>query len=90
MVFRLYPSAARDLDCLPHGEAAMPCGAPCNLSRAGQRSRVAREFLHSRGFQNLSELEGGYSNWRQQGLPINAPEGNAMSSSRFNMSRFFG
>lgn len=36
---------------------------------SGHRSRIARDFLASRGFRNLSELEGGFANWNQSGLP---------------------
>jgi adenylyltransferase/sulfurtransferase len=36
----------------------------------GARSAVAAEFAASLGKQNLYNLEGGTSEWRKQGLPI--------------------
>lgn len=40
--------------------------------QSGRRSRQAFEQLRSLGFQNLAELEGGFSAWRAAGLPVAA------------------
>ncbi len=39
---------------------------------SGHRSRIAKDFLASQGFQNLAELEGGFANWHQSGFPAAA------------------
>lgn len=40
------------------------------VCEVGQRSAVAAEFAASLGRQNLYNLEGGTSEWRKQGMPV--------------------
>lgn len=41
--------------------------------RSGKRAGRAISFLDKQGFQNLVHLEGDYSAWEAQGLPIEKP-----------------
>jgi rhodanese-related sulfurtransferase len=42
---------------------------------SGARSALATETLHQLGFSDVSNLEGGFKAWVEQGLPINEPSG---------------
>lgn len=42
---------------------------------SGARSALATETLHQLGFADVSNLEGGFKAWVEQGLPINGPVG---------------
>jgi rhodanese-related sulfurtransferase len=39
--------------------------------QSGRRSARAREVLAARGFENIVEMEGGFSAWASAGLPVN-------------------
>jgi hydroxyacylglutathione hydrolase len=46
----------------------VPAGKPIVVHcRSGWRSSVAASFLRGKGFQNVSDLAGGYNNWIQSG-----------------------
>ena len=40
---------------------------------SGARSALATETLHQLGFDDVSNLEGGFNAWKAQGLPVNPP-----------------
>ena len=40
---------------------------------SGARSALATETLHSLGFEDVSNLDGGFKAWVEQGLPFNPP-----------------
>lgn len=40
---------------------------------SGARSALATETLHQLGFSDVSNLEGGFTAWKAQGLPTNPP-----------------
>lgn len=42
---------------------------------SGARSALATETLQHLGFNDVSNLEGGFKAWVEQGLPINGPSG---------------
>ena len=42
---------------------------------SGARSALATETLHALGFTDVSNLEGGFKAWKEQGLPFNEPSG---------------
>ncbi len=42
---------------------------------SGARSALATETLHQLGFADVSNLEGGFKAWVEQGLPFNEPSG---------------
>ncbi len=41
--------------------------------RSGNRSRKAYEWLASRGFKNIANMEGGLLAWQAEGLPVVRP-----------------
>lgn len=60
------------LDQLERGEVAPPKDRLVVLScQSGLRSAKAHTLLRSRGYENLAELEGGFSAWAKAGLPVN-------------------
>lgn len=60
------------LEDIQSGKAEIPRDQLVVLScQSGRRSAAAREALMARGFTNLTELEGGFSAWASDGLPVN-------------------
>lgn len=60
------------LDQIEAGLANIPRDRLVVLScQSGKRSAKAREILRARGFDNVVEMEGGFSAWSQSGLPVN-------------------
>lgn len=59
------------LDKIECGTAEIPQGKMIVLGcQSGKRSARAKELLRSRGFENLVELEGGFSAWVDGGFPV--------------------
>lgn len=51
--------------------AEVPTGKPIVVHcRSGWRSSVAASFLRSKGFENVSDLAGGYNDWVQSDAVI--------------------
>jgi rhodanese-related sulfurtransferase len=48
---------------------------------AGLRSRVAIEFLQSKGFENIANLAGGLIDWERDGLPLKKVLGEQLDGS---------
>lgn len=60
------------LDRIECGTAELPKDKLVILScQSGRRSARARELLLARGYENLVEMEGGFSAWAAHGLPVN-------------------
>lgn len=60
------------LDKIESGQVSVPKDRLVILScQSGKRSARARELLHARGYDNLLEMEGGFSAWAGAGLPVN-------------------
>lgn len=60
------------LDKIESGEVSVPKEGLVILGcQSGKRSARAREVLRARGYENLLELEGGFSAWAGAGLPVN-------------------
>lgn len=60
------------LDEIESGTASVPKDRLVILScQGGRRSARAREILRARGYENVVELEGGFSAWLSAGLPVN-------------------
>ena len=59
------------LEQIESGKAVVPKDRFVVLScQSGARSAKAREILRSRGYENVAELEGGFSAWRGAGFPV--------------------
>jgi rhodanese-related sulfurtransferase len=59
------------LDRFEAGETPVPKDQVVILScQSGRRSARAKEILKSKGFENIIEMEGGFSAWQQSGFPI--------------------
>lgn len=60
------------LDQLEAGNVQLPKDQMVILScQSGRRSARAKEVLSKMGYENLVELEGGFSAWQNAGLPVN-------------------
>ncbi len=60
------------LDRIECGTAELPKNKLVILScQSGKRSARAHELLKASGYDNLTEMEGGFSAWAAHGLPIN-------------------
>lgn len=60
------------LDRIECGTAELPKDKLVILScQAGKRSARAHELLLAKGYNNLVEMEGGFSAWAAAGLPVN-------------------
>lgn len=60
------------LDKIERGEVGVPKDRLVVLScQSGMRSAKARELLRARGYENIVEMEGGFSAWAGAGLPVN-------------------
>lgn len=60
------------LDQIEGGTAKIPTDKLVILScQSGKRSARAQELLRARGYENLAEMEGGFSAWAAQGFPVN-------------------
>lgn len=60
------------LDRIECGTAELPKDKLVILScQSGKRSARARELLKAKGYDNLAEMEGGFSAWAAHGLPVN-------------------
>lgn len=60
------------LDRIECGTADLPKDKLVILScQSGRRSARAHELLRARGYDNLVEMEGGFSAWAAHGLPVN-------------------
>ncbi len=60
------------LDKIECGTAEPPKDRLVILScQSGKRSARAREILRSKGYENITEMEGGFSAWAAHGLPVN-------------------
>jgi rhodanese-related sulfurtransferase len=60
------------LDKIESGEVKVPSDRLVVLScQSGKRSARAKELLRSRGFNNVIEMEGGFSAWAGEGFPVN-------------------
>lgn len=60
------------LDRIECGTAELPKDKLVILScQSGKRSARARELLQAKGYENLVEMEGGFSAWAAHGLPVN-------------------
>ena len=58
------------LEQIESGKAVVPKDRFVVLScQSGARAAKAREILRARGYQNVAELEGGFSAWRGAGFP---------------------
>lgn len=60
---------AFNADITPEKSLILACAS-------GARSALATETLHQLGFRDVSNLEGGFKAWVEQGLPITQPSGN--------------
>lgn len=59
------------IDEIESGRAAIPRDRTVILScQSGRRSLRAKELLQRQGYQNLLEMEGGFSAWIGAGLPV--------------------
>jgi rhodanese-related sulfurtransferase len=60
------------LDQIECGKAELPRDKLVILScQSGKRSARAHELLKAKGYENLTEMEGGFSAWAAHGLPVN-------------------
>lgn len=60
------------LDSIESDLAKIPKNKLVILScQSGKRSARAREILQAKGYDNLVEMEGGFSAWAALGLPVN-------------------
>jgi rhodanese-related sulfurtransferase len=60
------------LDRFESGETPVPKDQVVILScQSGRRSARAKEILKNKGFENIIEMDGGFSAWQQSGYPIN-------------------
>lgn len=60
------------LDRIECGSAELPRDKLVILScQSGKRSARAHEVLKAKGYDNLVEMEGGFSAWAASGLPVN-------------------
>lgn len=60
------------LDRIEGGSAELPKDKLVILScQSGKRSARAHELLKARGYENIAEMEGGFSAWAAHGLPVN-------------------
>lgn len=60
------------LDRIECGKAEIPKDKLVILScQSGRRSARAQQLLRERGYDNLAEMEGGFSAWAAEGHPVN-------------------
>ncbi len=52
------------------GSKSEPVAVSC---RSGARSAKAAGILASAGFSDISDIKGGFSAWRDQGMPVDMP-----------------
>jgi len=66
------------LGTLPGRVAEIPRGRPVlAYCRSGARSAIAQSLLLRAGFDDVRNLEGGWSAWKRAGLPTVRPQGAA-------------